>query len=84
MLHTIYSIGSIPQSLHQHCTALIIIASFTEDFFKLLFWIYLFYASIFACMYVCAPHACSTCRDQKRASEPLKLELWMVVSAFKH
>ncbi|KAL6032396.1 hypothetical protein STEG23_028996, partial [Scotinomys teguina] len=34
----------------------------------------------FACMYVYVPHVCIACGDQKRASEPLQLELEKVVS----
>lgn len=34
----------------------------------------------FAYIHVCAPHACSACRNQKRESGPLGLELQMVVS----
>lgn len=32
----------------------------------------------FAFLYVCALHVCSTCRGQKRASDPLEMELqWL-------
>lgn len=33
-----------------------------------------------ACMVVCAPHICITCRSRKRVSNPLALELETVVS----
>ena len=34
----------------------------------------------FACMYVYAPHVCSVCRSQKRASGPSRPKLQMVMS----
>lgn len=34
----------------------------------------------FDCMYFCAPHACRAHGDQKRASDPLGLEVQMVVN----
>jgi hypothetical protein len=33
---------------------------------------------VFACMYVCATYTCSTHRGQKKASNPLELELIVV------
>ena len=39
-----------------------------------------FYAcGCFVCSYVSAPHACSTCGGQKRALDPVRQELQMVV-----
>lgn len=35
---------------------------------------------VFACVYVCAPHTCIANEGRKRASDPLELELQMVVS----
>lgn len=32
------------------------------------------------CMYVCAPHVCSPWRDQRKALDPVGLELHMVMS----
>ena len=34
----------------------------------------------FACMHVCAPSACLMSRDQKRALDPLELQLQALVS----
>jgi hypothetical protein len=47
--------------------------------FILLFCVY----GYFACMCVCSPHIClvsGACRGQKKASDPLKLELQIIVS----
>lgn len=41
---------------------------------------YFMCVSGFACMDVCAPHACSVCRSQKRESDPLGLALQIVLS----
>lgn len=49
------------------------------NFFKSVY-SFLFSVCVFACMYVCVLHVCSAHIGQKRASEPLLLELQMVVS----
>lgn len=43
---------------------------------------YLFVLSVcvFASMYECVPHACSTCEGQKKALKPLGLELLVGIS----
>jgi len=33
---------------------------------------------IFAC--ICVPHVCYACRSQKRASDPLELNLHLIIS----
>ena len=47
---------------------------FSFKFFKLT------YCYVYDCMCINVPGACSTQRGQKRASDPLELELQMVVS----
>lgn len=45
-------------------------------FLSILFYVY----GCCACMYVFAPHVCSVLKGQKRVSDPLELELELVVS----
>jgi hypothetical protein len=46
--------------------------------FKEYLFVYFYLYGYFACMYVCAPHVCSAYESQKRALDPLGLELKMV------
>lgn len=46
---------------------------FLNDFFFFFFFILRVWVSV--CLYVCAPHVCGAQGGQKRASDPLELEL---------
>lgn len=52
---------------------------FSNSFMMIFFFFYFVCMSIFACMYVCVPHACST----MRASGQMKLKLQRVISLLR-